>query len=176
MRARRPERDGRAVDGDGMASLFARCVPGSIDALEAAARGMMHAQLALGLLGTSAGFHGSGYLAGVVAMSALGLVAIETSTKALLKVRERDGADGGGEGRGRGARGRGFASECRVKRIRVRILRFCDFVIARVAWGVRMRRLTCARGRSRFVVHGGDVLVHDMARRRLVGSVPEGRD
>lgn len=107
MRARRPERDGRAVDGDGMASLFARCVPGSIDALEAAARGMMHAQLALGLLGTSAGFHGSGYLAGVVAMSVLGLVAIETSTKALLKVRERDGADGGGRrARTRGARAR----------------------------------------------------------------------
>ncbi|OUS47423.1 hypothetical protein BE221DRAFT_71871 [Ostreococcus tauri] len=30
-----------------------------------------------------------------------------------------------------------------------------------------MRRLTCARVRLRFVVHGGDVLVHDMARYHL---------
>ena len=71
-----------------MASLFARCTPGSYDTLETAAKGMTHAQLACALLGTC-GWQGSGYLAGVAAMSCLGLVAMETGTRALLKVRER---------------------------------------------------------------------------------------
>ena len=75
-----------------MASLFARCVPGSHDQLEAAARGMMHAQLALGLLGCAGGWHGTGYLASVCATSALGVIAIETQTRALLKVRATRGA------------------------------------------------------------------------------------
>ena len=51
-----------------MASLFARCTPGSYDTLETAAKGMTHAQLACALLGTC-GWQGSGYLAGVAAMS-----------------------------------------------------------------------------------------------------------
>ena len=73
-----------------MASLFARCTPGSYDALETAAKGMMHAQLACALLGTC-GWQGTGYLAGVAAMSCFGLVAMETGKSGLLKVRERRG-------------------------------------------------------------------------------------
>ena len=73
-----------------MASLFARCTPGTYDALETAAKGMMHAQLACALLGTC-GWQGTGYLAGVAAMSCFGLVAIETGKSGLLKVRERRG-------------------------------------------------------------------------------------
>ena len=73
-----------------MASLFARCTPGTYDTLETAAKGMMHAQLACALLGTC-GWQGTGYLAGVAAMSCFGLVAIETGKSGLLKVRERRG-------------------------------------------------------------------------------------
>jgi len=53
---------------------------------------MMHAQLALGLLGCAGGWHGTGYLASVCATSALGVIAIETQTRALLKVRATRGA------------------------------------------------------------------------------------
>jgi hypothetical protein len=93
-RGRRRETTDRTTDREnekrGMASLFARCTPGTYDALETAAKGMMHAQLACALLGTC-GWQGTGYLAGVAAMSCFGLVAIETGKSGLLKVRERRG-------------------------------------------------------------------------------------
>lgn len=93
-RGRRRETTDRTTDREnekrGMASLFARCTPGTYDALETAAKGMMHAQLACALLGTC-GWQGTGYLAGVAAMSCFGLVAMETGKSGLLKVRERRG-------------------------------------------------------------------------------------
>ena len=71
-----------------MASLFAKMCPGSYDSLEIAARALLHAQMGCALLGTL-GWQGTGYCAGVMAMSALGIAALETQNKALLKVRER---------------------------------------------------------------------------------------
>lgn len=91
-----------------MASLFAKMCPGSYDSLEVAARALLHAQMGCALLGTL-GWQGTGYCAGVVAMSALGIAALETQNKALLKVRRRRGGrarESGretGERRGRGA-------------------------------------------------------------------------
>lgn len=91
-----------------MASLFAKMCPGSYDGLEIAARALLHAQMGCALLGTL-GWQGTGYCAGVVAMSALGIAALETQNKALLKVRE------GAEGTRRvgGARREGGAGEAR---------------------------------------------------------------
>jgi hypothetical protein len=94
-----------------MASLFAKMCPGSYDGLEVAARALLHAQMGCALLGTL-GWQGTGYCAGVVAMSALGIAALETQNKALLKVRE------GAEGTRRvgGARREGGAGEARSTR------------------------------------------------------------
>lgn len=94
-----------------MASLFAKMCPGSYDGLEVAARALLHAQLGCALLGTL-GWQGTGYCAGVVAMSALGIAALETQNKALLKVRRRAER---GSSRGWGGGGReGGAGEARV--------------------------------------------------------------
>ncbi len=82
-----------------MASLFAKMCPGSQEALEVAAKALLHAQLGCALLGT-VGWQGTGYCAATVALSAFGIAAIETKNKAMLKVRR------GGVGRGRDAMGR----------------------------------------------------------------------
>jgi hypothetical protein len=129
-----------------MASLFARCTPGTYDALETAAKGMMHAQLACALLGTC-GWQGTGYLAGVAAMSCFGLVAIETGKSGLLKVRER-----------RGERRSGFELNGRREATR------------RDANG----RLTAADFDARRAVHGGELLVHALARHHMDGVVRDG--
>lgn len=90
-----------------MASLFAKMCPGSYDGLEVAARALLHAQMGCALLGTL-GWQGTGYCAGVVAMSALGIAALETQNKALLKVRRRRGGRARESWREtRGWRGRG---------------------------------------------------------------------
>ena len=68
-----------------MASIIARCVPGSYDTLEDAAKGLAHATLACALLGT-VGFLGTGYCAGIVAMQCLVLSAMANRNASLLKV------------------------------------------------------------------------------------------
>ena len=69
-----------------MASIIARCVPGSYDTLEDAAKGLAHATLACALLGT-VGYLGTGYCAGIVAMQCLLLSAMANRNAGLLKVR-----------------------------------------------------------------------------------------
>lgn len=69
-----------------MASIVARCVPGSYDTLEDAAKGLAHATLACALLGT-VGYLGTGYCAGIVAMQCLLLSAMANRNAGLLKVR-----------------------------------------------------------------------------------------
>lgn len=71
-----------------MASIVARCVPGSYDTLEDAAKGLAHATLACALLGT-VGYLGTGYCAGIVAMQCLLLSAMANRNAGLLKVRRR---------------------------------------------------------------------------------------
>lgn len=68
-----------------MASIIARCVPGSYDTLEDAAKGLAHATLACALLGT-VGYLGTGYCAGIVAMQCLLLSAMANRNAGLLKV------------------------------------------------------------------------------------------
>ena len=68
-----------------MASIVARCVPGSYDTLEDAAKGLAHATLACALLGT-VGYLGTGYCAGIVAMQCLLLSAMANRNAGLLKV------------------------------------------------------------------------------------------
>jgi fructose-1-phosphate kinase PfkB-like protein len=70
-----------------MTSIFARCVPGGYDTNHTVAKALTHASLACALLGCAGGFLGTGYLASVVAMHVLMLIAMETNTRGLLKVR-----------------------------------------------------------------------------------------
>ena len=78
-------RETRETASTTMASIIARCVPGSYDTLEDAAKGLAHATLACALLGT-VGFLGTGYCAGIVAMQCLVLSAMANRNASLLKV------------------------------------------------------------------------------------------
>ena len=74
-----------------MASAFARCVPGGYDTNYTVAKALTHASLGCALLGCAGGYLGTGYLSSVAAMHVLMLISLETSSRALLKVRESIG-------------------------------------------------------------------------------------
>ena len=80
-----------------MASAFARCVPGGYDTNYTVAKALTHASLGCALLGCAGGYLGTGYLSSLAAMHVLMLISLETSSRALLKVREIVGRMGDSE-------------------------------------------------------------------------------
>ena len=80
-----------------MASAFARCVPGGYDTNYTVAKALTHASLGCALLGCAGGYLGTGYLSSLAAMHVLMLISLETSSRALLKVRESVGRMGDSE-------------------------------------------------------------------------------